>query len=241
MKILIISVKHSGENILADKMLYDYPRSTLKERGDGLIIDHLIYSKLGDLMDLAEEADIVVIPIRHPKVVAKLWLDNGEEITNDYFQMWEAISNFEEMDNVVFLPMDTDDLSERLEAVDLKVKQRQVISQSEKAELAIRAYQIVYEELFEVIGHIETSRGISPLMKPVGDKVQSLTDDVQVFLDRVYGYDTDEKPTKAANEKKRKAIKKRAPKNHWKHHCPVSDEQVFTPNGEVCSVCGGEA
>tara|TARA_R110000803_G_scaffold206573_1_gene273939 strand:- start:16374 stop:17105 length:732 start_codon:yes stop_codon:yes gene_type:complete len=242
MKILIPSVKYSGASILINQMMNSYPVSTLKSPEDGIVQDHVIYTKMDDLLYLASKSDFIVIPVRHPKVVAKLWLDNGEEISEDMFQMFHSIVEFQSLDNVIFIPMDVDDLFDRvkkIKSVEINPKPRLSISQS--AEMALRAYNIKYEDLFEVESRVRNERGVLRAIKaPVGDKLQELCDDIQGFLDDVYGCDPEVKPDRKLKEKKRVNKKASAPKNSWKHECIKTGENAYTPKGQICVDCGGE-
>ena len=229
--IIVPSVKHSGANILVKHLLKSYPPGTLKNYIEGGIIhDHVLYTKLPQFMALMSSDNTpVIIPIRHPKVVAKLWDRAGDELNPDFYQMWSAIQKFRERDNVQYLAMDTDDLPTRIEVVatnsELQFSAEMMLDSAEKVEMSMRAYQVRYEELTE------------------GARVQELTDDLEDFLGNIYGAtDPEEEPSKqdAEDARKKKARQKKAPKDTWKHACPIKEEDVFTNNGEVCKFCGAE-
>ena len=116
--IIVPSVKQSGGDILVKHILSSYPEGSFKAPdSDGVIHDHVLYTKLDRLLDLADMGNPVIIPIRHPKVVAKLWESAGEELMPDFFQMWEDIMKFRNLPNTHYLPMDDKDVKLAIEVV----------------------------------------------------------------------------------------------------------------------------
>ena len=178
-------------------------------------------------MDLAaEEGAVTVIPIRHPKVVAKLWEESREELIPDFFQMWGAIQLFKGLENVYYLPMDVDDVQAKAAEIGskagLRVNSGLRLSELDKSIMSVRAFDVEYAELAH------------------GDAVQDLVDDLEEFLGEIYEGASLEAPSKQDKEKKRKAGKARVPKNKWKHVCPVAKDVVLTAKGEICPECGGQ-
>jgi len=48
MKILVPSVKHSGATILVNQMMDSYEQLTLRNPGEGIVSDHVIYTKVDE-------------------------------------------------------------------------------------------------------------------------------------------------------------------------------------------------
>jgi len=228
--ILVPSVQHSGADILVNHFLASYPQGTLKGITEGVIIhDHVLYTKLPTLLSIAKHSDQVIIPIRHPKVVAVLWERNHLELDPDFYQMWDAIQQFAELDNVHFLAMDVDDMDQRIEVVEINSKlqfeHNFLLTEREKQDFALRPYNIKYTDISD------------------GLRVQELSDDLEDFLSHVYGVvDPNVPPSREESEKarKKKAQEARPPKDSWKHICPATDEAAYTKKGQICKNCGAE-
>ena len=114
MKVLIPTIKHSGSHLCLDAFLgAGFTQGTVKSgwtEGDSVIMDHVLYTKLRQMTNLAEQADVVIVPIRHPNLIAVSWGLQGEEIRPDLFQMLKDIKPFMLRDNSIVLPLggDTD-------------------------------------------------------------------------------------------------------------------------------------
>jgi len=229
--IIVPSVKHSGADILTKHILAAYEPATFKDPASGDVVsDHVLYTKIHALIALAESGNPCIVPIRHPRLCAMLWQQNGDELSPDFFQMWNSIQLFTEVPSVHFLPMDADDLTTRIKVIaeetGLRLSTSLGLSEEESRILALRPWNFEYDEI-----------------RDHGDRVQDLVDDSEEFLVSIYGeQDPEQEPSKEekAAKRKKKAREKRAPKNMWKHPCPAKEEEIFTKKGEICVHCGAE-
>jgi len=243
--IVVPSVKLSGADILVKHVLSRYPSVTLKSGENGVINDEVLYTKEQELLYAAEQADVVIVPIRHPKVVAKLWSET-HEIVPDFFQMWQSIQKFRKLDNVVFLPMDSDNLEQRIndlaDQTKLKLNSRPRVSAEERQIMELRAWAIEYDSLRDIAKWNaptdDSKRLWTPVYKYVGEEVHDLVDDIEDWIADIYGEeDPEERPSRKEAESRRRGKRQ---KNTWKHKCPEAGKIVHSKKGEVCEHCGGE-
>jgi hypothetical protein len=214
-RILVTGVAMSGADIITGHLLSAYPRSTLKGGGDGVIADHIIYSKMPRLAEMAKRADLVLIPIRHPKVVAKLWRNVGLELDPDFVSAWRGLEKF--FPDAIFLPMDSDDFNSRVADVDVEnatSSEFWLLSEKQSREMALRPWDIEYADLGED-----------------AEKVRALTEEMAPLLADVYGVGELKPPAKKETP---------APKNSWEHQCLIAKEVVITDRGAICRHCGAE-
>lgn len=113
MKVVIPTIKHSGSNLvlnafLADGFEHEMVKGPRLDAKNTVVMDHVLYTKTRKLMDLAEDADVVIVPLRHPNLMALSWAKQGEDLDPDFFQMLRDIEQFMNLPNAVVLPLGGD-------------------------------------------------------------------------------------------------------------------------------------
>ena len=111
MIVVVPTVKHSGSHTVLNSFLeYGFEQRPLKGFDQSatekvVLMDHVIWVKEERMLDIAAAADHVVIPIRHPRLVAYSWVSQGEELVPDFFQMYKSLVPFVELPNALTLPL----------------------------------------------------------------------------------------------------------------------------------------
>ena len=127
MTVLIPTVRHSGSHLALDTFTEaGFEQITLKAFKPGtknVMMDHVLYTKVDKLLDIAAKA-VVVIPIRHPLVVALSWQRNGEELSPDFYQTWEDLMKFTALPGALLLPLDLPNVDEYCDAIEKVTKVR---------------------------------------------------------------------------------------------------------------------
>lgn len=120
MTILIPTVKHTGSYLVLNSFkaagYEQQPVKTFKPGKMTVVMDHVLYTKVGRMMDIAEQSDAVIIPVRHPLLVAYSWAKQGEEMSPDFYQTWKSLRDFASLDNALLLPLGIDN-DEYVEAI----------------------------------------------------------------------------------------------------------------------------
>lgn len=216
MLIIVPTVKHTGSHFIRDDLLRDYekvplkgPHSYIMENIEGVktkrkiseaaLMDHLIYSKVQQFQKLiTKDGNICITPLRHPKLVAKSWLDKGLELKPDFYQMWTSLIDLEQFlvkkdSKIYFLPLDVDDREDYLEALNEGTGLGLHTNWEATGENAkLRYNDVTYKEL---IGHrmktIENEKGdfLKKVPRtPEGSEVEEFvnSDKIVKFLKRFY-------------------------------------------------------
>lgn len=109
MKVVIPTIKHSGSHLCLNAFLGNgfeqVPLKNYKGGPNTVCMDHILYTKQRKLLEIAKTADLVVVPLRSPNLIALSWGNLGEELDPDFFQMLKDIKPFLELDNAVVLPL----------------------------------------------------------------------------------------------------------------------------------------
>ena len=120
MTVLIPTVKHNGSHLVLQAFLdWDWEQQPAKKTKLGekvVVMDHVIYTKLVRLQEIAAKSDTVVIPIRHPLVAALSWQRLGEELEPDFYQMYTDLERF--VEGALLLPLGIDDNTQYVAAIE---------------------------------------------------------------------------------------------------------------------------
>lgn len=257
MAIIVPTVKHSGSHYVADHLFQKHRKVPLKAAHEAgkqdVVFDHLFDTKM-DLFDelLENEENPIVIPIRHPKVVALSWDMLKQDRRPYYFDQWDNLTSIADKyaDRIAFVVLDggaalleacVENVAE-LTGARMPRKLDEVVA-SRAGTHQKSAAQISYDELLYGAEVELMVRNMEPFLnrlyhpadsKPEPDETGDGAGDGSA-QDAAAAADNSEAPPKEPTKRGRRPAM-------FKHKCPEKGgEEVSFPRSGACPHCGAEA
>lgn len=118
MIVCVPTVQHTGSYFVANHLFSDWPKHPIKNAPleHGVYFDHVWPHKRQWWEELFEETDAIIVPLRHPAVVAESWKRRGRpfrEMCDQWRMMRDVIDAYEPS----YLPLDVEDRQSYLDAI----------------------------------------------------------------------------------------------------------------------------
>ena len=120
--IIVPTIRHSGSHFLVDLLGYDINKTlpwgqAHKATDDSLIFDHISPYKVDIMLPLIRD-NLTVIPLRHPFVVAKSWIDRKKDLS-ELVAAWETLVYEIDPLEPYYLPLDVEDRQDYLDELNI--------------------------------------------------------------------------------------------------------------------------
>lgn len=168
MIICVPTVQHTGSFFVTRHLLDGYPEQPIRtdNYASGVYFDHVNPEKRVFWQPLLDCANAIIVPLRHPVIVAESWRRKGKPL-DDMYAQWDMLIDFVDPYQPAYLPLDVDIRDAHLGAINER-------------------YNLKLQTRWPVINSKVKTYGLDRQNLPIDTQLQQLLDRLDPLLSRFY-------------------------------------------------------